>query len=42
MIAVLQGWGKSTMSGRVLGVAFIIALGYAAIWGFRTILGLQQ
>jgi hypothetical protein len=39
VIAVLQGWSRSTMSGRVIGVSFIIVLGYAALWGFRTVLG---
>jgi len=38
---VLQGWSKSTMSGRVLGVFFIIVLGFAALWGVRTVLGMQ-
>jgi len=42
VVAVLQGWSKSTMSGRVLGVAFIVFLGFGAMWGFRVVFGLQQ
>jgi hypothetical protein len=42
VVAVLQGWSKSTASGRVLGVAFIIAFGYAAMWGFHTVFGLSK
>jgi len=30
------------MAGRVLGLSFIIVLGYAALWGFRTVFGLQH
>jgi hypothetical protein len=36
---VLQGWSKSTISGRVIGVAFIAVFSVAAMWGLQTLLG---
>jgi hypothetical protein len=32
---VLQGWSKSTFNGRVIGVAFVLAMGVAAGWGVK-------
>ena len=37
VIAVLQGWSKSTSSDHVIGAAFIVVLGIAAAWGLRTL-----
>jgi len=37
---VLQGWSKSNPSGRMIGVGFVVALGAAALWGFRTLVGI--
>jgi len=42
VVAVLQGWSKSTASGRVMGVSFVILMGLAAAWGLRTLLGLAR
>jgi hypothetical protein len=39
MVAVLQVWSKSTMSGRIVGLAFLVAFGVAAVWGLRTLMG---
>jgi hypothetical protein len=39
---VLQGWSKSNLSGRLLGLAFILALGFAANWGVRTLFGIAR
>jgi hypothetical protein len=36
-MAVLQGWSKSTVAGRFVGVAFLIGFGAAAVWGLRTL-----
>jgi len=38
-VAVLQAWSKSTISGRVIGLAFLAAFGFAAWWGVRTLFG---
>jgi len=35
--AVLQGWSNSTPSGRLVGLAFALGLGVAAVWGVRTL-----
>jgi hypothetical protein len=32
---VLQGWSKSTFSGRMISVAFLLTFGLAAAWGLR-------
>jgi len=37
MIAVLQGWSKSTISGRLISLVFIVAMGFAAHWGARVL-----
>ncbi|HZQ23704.1 MAG TPA: hypothetical protein VFA89_13010 [Terriglobales bacterium] len=38
MVAVLQGWSKADLSGRLVGVTFIVVLGLAAFWGARTLI----
>jgi len=38
-MAVLQGWSKSTMTGRMISVVFLIGFGAAAVWGLRTLVG---
>jgi hypothetical protein len=40
MVAVLQGWSKSTSTDHVFGLAFIGVFGVAAAWGVRTLFGL--
>ena len=42
LISVLQGWSKSTASGRLIGIAFIIAFGAAAGWGVQTLVGVHR
>jgi len=42
VVAVLQGWSKNNFSGRVTGVAFMLALGVAAAWGVRTLIGVAR
>lgn len=42
VVAVLQGWSKSTASGRLVGVGFMIVMGLAAVWGMRTLLGIAR
>jgi hypothetical protein len=37
-VAVLQGWSKSSLSGRLVGVGFIAVLGIAAFWGVQTLI----
>jgi len=39
VVAVLQGWSKSPLSQRLIGVGFIFVFGLAAAWGVR-VLGL--
>jgi len=39
---VLQGWSASSVSGRVIGVTFILTFGIAAVWGLRTLLGVHH
>jgi len=39
LVAVLQGWSNNTVSGRCIGVVFLIAMALAARWGAR-VLGL--
>jgi hypothetical protein len=34
---VLQGWSKSTFSGRLVGLGFLVAFGVAAGWGVCTL-----
>ncbi|HEY7615363.1 MAG TPA: hypothetical protein VH744_01055 [Terriglobales bacterium] len=41
-MAVLQGWSKSTIGGRVIGLTFISVMGIAAFWGLRTLTGLPR
>ena len=41
-MAVLQGWSKSTMSGRMTGIAFLLVFGTAAVWGLRTLIGVHR
>jgi len=36
---VLQGWSKSTPSDKLIGVVFVLAMGTAAAWGLRTLIG---
>jgi hypothetical protein len=38
-VAVLQGWSKSTLSGRMTSTIFLLSLGYAALWGMRVLTG---
>jgi len=38
VVAVLQAWSKSDNSGRLVGVAFVLALGVAAAWGVKFLL----
>jgi len=42
VIAVLQGWSKNNMSGRLTGILFIGVLGAAAIWGVQTLFGAHR
>jgi len=42
IIAVLQGWSKSTPCGRLIGVGFIVMMGLAAAWGVRTLTGVPR
>jgi len=37
MIAVLQGWSKSTGTQRMSGLLFIALFGIAAVWGMRVL-----
>jgi hypothetical protein len=37
---VLQGWSKSAINDRLIGIAFMAAFGVAAVWGVRTLFGL--
>jgi len=37
LVAVLQGWSKSTGSGRAVGLSFLVVFGIAAAWCFRTL-----
>jgi len=39
---VLQGWSKSTLSGRLIGLSFIVVFGVAAFWGLQTLLGVRH
>jgi hypothetical protein len=39
---VLQGWSNNTPSGRAIGLAFVVGLGIAALWGVRTLLPLRK
>jgi len=39
---VLQGWSKSTVSGRLTGLTFIVIFGVAAFWGVQTLLGVRH
>jgi hypothetical protein len=36
-VAVLQGWSKSTLGGRAIGLSFLLAFGIAAAWGVRAL-----
>ena len=38
-MAVLQGWSRSTISGRLIGLAFLFAMGFGALWGARLLMG---
>jgi hypothetical protein len=40
VVAVLQGWSKSSISGRCISVAFMALFGVAAAWGVRKLFGL--
>src|SRR5947199_603333 len=42
VVAVLQSWGNTPASGRLTGIAFMVLLGAAAFWGFRTLFGLPH
>ncbi|MFB3814213.1 MAG: hypothetical protein ACE14L_08880 [Terriglobales bacterium] len=35
MVAVLQGWSKSTMPQRLTGIVFLAVFALAAGWGVR-------
>jgi len=37
LVIVLQGWSKSTMTGRLVGVGFLVVFGVAAGWGARVL-----
>jgi hypothetical protein len=40
VVALLQGWSKSSITDRFVGVAFMAVFGVAAAWGVRTLFGL--
>src|SRR5438034_8962250 len=42
VVDVLQSWGNTPASGRLTGIAFMVLLGAAAFWGFRTLFGLPH
>jgi len=37
LIAVLQDWSKSTPSGRLVGLVFLLSMARAGFWGIRTL-----
>jgi len=39
LVAVLQGWSGSTLSRRMTSAIFLLAFGYAALWGMRVLTG---
>lgn len=41
LVAVLQGWSKSTLSGRMTSAVFLLVFGYAAFWGMRVLTGIR-
>jgi hypothetical protein len=41
-MAVLQGWSKSAVPDRFIGVFVIALFGAAAAWGARTLFGLHR
>jgi len=38
---VLRSWSSSNLSGRLIGVAFVVGLGFAAVWGYRILAGMH-
>jgi hypothetical protein len=42
IVAVLQGWSKNSVSGRFIATGFVVALGFAALWGVRALLGFSR
>jgi hypothetical protein len=39
LIVVLQDWSKSTPSGRLVGLVFLVTMACAGLWGIRTLVG---
>jgi hypothetical protein len=42
MVAVLQGWSKSTPSGHLISIVFVLAMGTLALWGVKTLIGAHR
>jgi hypothetical protein len=38
----VEGWSKSDTSGRIVGLAFLVAFGIAAAWSVRTLFGVTH
>ncbi len=38
-MAVLQGWSRSTIPGRLISGSFLTAMGVATMRGIRTLMG---
>jgi hypothetical protein len=36
---VLQGWGKSDFSGRMISATFVVVMAAAAAWGVKVLMG---
>jgi hypothetical protein len=39
---MLLGWSKTDTTGRIAGLAFLVAFGIAAAWGVRTLMGVAH
>ena len=39
---MLLGWSKSDTTGRIVGLAFLVAFGIAAVWGVRALVGVAH
>jgi hypothetical protein len=38
-VVLLQGWSNNTLSGRMIGMAFLALLAWPAWWGWETLFG---
>jgi len=36
---VLQAWSKGTLNQHLIQLSFVLAFGFGALWGVRTLLG---